>query len=47
MKTTEFIALFRENKNPEKQKQMEQYMRNQFTFLGLQASERRALAKKF
>lgn len=47
MKTAEFIALFRANKNPEKQKQMEQYMRNQFEFLGLQATERRVLAKDF
>lgn len=47
MKTEEFIQHFRENKNSEKQQQMEQYMRNQFAFLGIQAVERRALAKDF
>lgn len=47
MKTTEFIQLFRANRHSEKQKQMEQYMRNQFEFIGLQATERRALAKDF
>lgn len=47
MKTEELIRRFRAHQNSDKQKQMEQYMRNQFRFLGLQATERRALAKDF
>lgn len=47
MKTKEFILFLRENKNPEKITGMENYMRNQFKFLGLQATERRQLAKDF
>lgn len=47
MNTEELITLFRENKNDDKQKQMEQYMRNQFQFLGLQATERRNLTNDF
>lgn len=47
MKTEEFIKIFRENKNLEKSQPMAQYMRNQFSFLGLQASERRKLARAF
>lgn len=47
LKTDELIVLFRANQNFEKQQQMEQYMRNQFEFLGLQAAERRTLANEF
>lgn len=47
MKTTEFIEHLRAHQNPEKQKPMEQYMKNQFSFIGLQATERRALSKEF
>lgn len=47
MKTMDFIERLRANKNPEKTEAMEQYMRNQFKFLGLQATERRKLAQPF
>lgn len=47
MNTKDFIETIRRNENPEKIEQMEKYMRNQFQFLGLQAKERRALAKDF
>jgi 3-methyladenine DNA glycosylase AlkD len=47
MKTKELIVKLRQHKNPEKIKPMENYMQNQFQFLGLQAKERRELAKEF
>src|SRR5690625_3573873 len=47
MKTEEIIALLRKNKNPEKIEAMKNYMRNQFQFLGIQAVQRRQLAKDF
>lgn len=47
MKTTDFIGQLRAHKNPNKSKAMEQYMRNQFPFLGLQATKRRQLAQPF
>lgn len=47
METNEFIKWLRTQKNPAKIEGMENYMRNQFTFLGLQATERRELAAPF
>ncbi len=47
MKTEEFISYLRTQKNPEKAPGMENYMRNRFNFLGLQAAERRKLAKPY
>lgn len=47
MNNEEFITMVREHKNPEKIAAMENYMRNQLQFLGLQAVERRQLAKEF
>lgn len=47
LKTNEFIEMLRQNKNPEKIEGMENYMRNKFRFLGLQAVERRNLARPF
>ena len=47
METEVFVKHLRKNKNPEKISDMEKYMRNQFTFLGLQAAERRKLARPF
>lgn len=46
MKTENFIKWLRTHKNPEKISAMENYMRNQFKFLGLQATERRQLTKE-
>lgn len=46
MKTEKFIKWLRTHKNPEKIPAMENYMRNQFKFLGLQATERRQLTKE-
>lgn len=47
MKTEEFVEWLRTHKNSEKIPAMENYMRNQFKFLGLQATERRQLTKEF
>lgn len=47
MTNEEFIAMLWQHKNPAKITAMENYMRNQFQFLGLQAVERRQLAKEF
>lgn len=47
MQTIEFINWLRNHKNPEKIDGMESYMRHQFKFLGLQAKERRQLARTF
>lgn len=47
MQTNEFIEHLRKNKNPDKIEGMENYMRNKFTFLGLQAVERRKLSNAF
>ena len=47
MQTDEFIKFLKANKNPEKIEGMENYMRNQFKFLGLQATERRNLSKDY
>lgn len=47
MQTKEFIHWLRQQKNPEKIAGMEKYMRNRYKFLGLQAKERRKLARPF
>ena len=47
MKINQFIEHLRINKNVEKSEGMENYMRNQFEFLGLQAVERRKLSSVF
>lgn len=47
MQISEFIQWLRTQKNPEKIEGMEKYMRSQFKFLGLQANERRQLARPF
>lgn len=47
MEIETFIKYLRANKNPEKIPGMEKYMRNHFKFLGLQAAERRKLARPF
>lgn len=47
MHINELIQTFHKNKQPNKAIHMEKYMRNQFSFLGLQAGERRTLAKDF
>lgn len=47
MQINEFIEHLRKNKNPGKIEGMENYMRNKFTFLGLQAVERRKLSSDF
>ena len=47
MKMNQFIEHLRINKNVEKSEGMENYMRNQFEFLGLQAVERRKLSSVF
>lgn len=47
MQINEFIQWLRTQKNPEKIEGMEKYMRSQFKFLGLQANERRQLARPF
>ncbi|HLR92199.1 MAG TPA: DNA alkylation repair protein [Atopostipes sp.] len=47
METETFIEFLRANKNPKKISGMEKYMRNQFKFLGIQAAERRELARLF
>ena len=47
MDTNEFINYLRTQKNPEKIAGMENYMRNQFKFLGLQAASRRKLASGY
>ncbi len=47
MQTEEFIQWLRTQKNPEKIEGMEKYMRNNFQFLGLQASERRKFTRPF
>jgi len=47
MQIDEFIGFLKANKNPEKIEGMENYMRNQFEFLGLQAMERRSLSKDY
>lgn len=47
METTEFIIYLREHKNPNKADGMENYMRNQFSFLGIQSVERRNLSNDY
>lgn len=47
MQLEEFIKHLRANKNPDKIEGMENYMRNKFKFLGLQAAERRKLSREF
>lgn len=47
MKTEEFIQVLHENKNPENIEPMENYMRNQFPFLGIKSVQRRQLAQPF
>lgn len=47
MQINEFIEHLRKNKNPGKIEGMENYMRNKFKFLGLQAVERRKLSNAF
>ena len=47
MQIEEFIEYLRANKNPDKIEGMENYMRNKFKFLGLQAAERRKLSREF
>jgi len=44
MQVEEFIKHLRANKNPDKIEGMENYMRNKFKFLGLQAAERQKLS---
>ncbi len=46
-KYLEIKKLFEENQNKEKAKQESRYMRNQFCFYGLQASQRKSLYKDF
>lgn len=47
MQIEEFIEHLKANKNPGKIEGMENYMRNKFKFLGLQAAERRKLSRGF
>jgi 3-methyladenine DNA glycosylase AlkD len=47
METENFIQYMRIHRHPEKIPDMERYMRNKFKFLGLQAAERRKLARPF
>ena len=47
MQVEEFIEYLRANKNPDKIEGMENYMRNKFKFLGLQAAERRKLSREY
>lgn len=44
---TELIHLMKANANPEKAKPMSAYLRNQFTFLGIQTAQRRAICQPF
>ncbi|MCD9021423.1 DNA alkylation repair protein [Cohnella silvisoli] len=44
---TELAAWFREHADQEKARQMEAYMRNQYTFLGIKTPERNRLTKEF
>jgi len=43
----DLFQLLKENNNPERAVQMKAYMRNQFEFLGINATKRRELSKSF